>query len=155
MELDYRETSAADHVDFVHAGDAASKDCRHKFQHLCWRGGGDVNVRQDGVLRAAVIWHALACLRKDEKVQSCFHFWLSIMLIKYTNYSMCKNIRPVLWWAWHGPGTPWCFPGPGTGPSHRSGCRKCWQMNRTAESGFLQNIKHTAELKVIQQSFVQ
>lgn len=55
MELDYRETSAADHVDFVHAGDAASKDCRHKFQHLCWRGGGDVNVRQDGVLRAAVI----------------------------------------------------------------------------------------------------
>lgn len=40
MELDYWETSNADHVDFVHAGDAAFKDSCHKIQDLRWSGSG-------------------------------------------------------------------------------------------------------------------
>lgn len=55
MELDYRETSAADHVDFVHAGDTASEDCCHKVQDLSRRGSGQVDIRQDGVLRVAIV----------------------------------------------------------------------------------------------------
>lgn len=38
MELDDRETGAADHVDFVHAGDAASEDCWNQVQDLGWSG---------------------------------------------------------------------------------------------------------------------
>lgn len=40
MELDYRETGNADHVDFVHTGDAAFKDSCHKIQDLRWSGSG-------------------------------------------------------------------------------------------------------------------
>lgn len=55
MKLDYWETCAADHMDFMHAGDAASKDCRHKFEDLGWCGSGQINIREDGVLRTAII----------------------------------------------------------------------------------------------------
>ena len=67
MELDHRETSAAHHMDFVHAGDTARKDCRHEIQDLGWSGSRQVNVRQDGVLRAAIVRHALPCLKLRQK----------------------------------------------------------------------------------------
>lgn len=155
MELDYRETSAADHMDFVHAGDTAPKDCCHKVQDLSWSGSWQVNIRQDGVLRAAVVWHALPCLKTKGKLH-CFILWLEIMWIQNfyfvdntevkmhftgTNYCMYINVWPGLWWIWCGPGTPWCFPDPGTGLSHRSGCRNCWQMNQMVEFGCLQTIQ--------------
>lgn len=40
MELDDRETGNADHVDFVHAGDAAFKNSCHEIQDLRWSGSG-------------------------------------------------------------------------------------------------------------------
>ena len=55
MELDDGEASAADHLDFVHARHTASEDCCYEVQDLCRGGGGQVDVRQDGVLGAAVI----------------------------------------------------------------------------------------------------
>ena len=65
MELGHRETSAADHIDFVRAGDAALQDRRHEVQDICRRRCGQVNIGQDGVLRAAVIRRALPCLKKE------------------------------------------------------------------------------------------
>lgn len=64
MELDHGEASAADHGDFVRAGDTASKDRRHEVQDLGRGGGGQVDVRQDGVLGAAIVRRALPCLEQ-------------------------------------------------------------------------------------------
>lgn len=58
-----------------------------------------------------------------------------------TNYCICKSAIPALWWTWHRPGRPWCFPGPGRGLSHRSGYQTYWQMSQTAESGCLKPIQ--------------
>lgn len=72
MELDHGEASAADDVDFVHAGDAALQDCRHQFQDLCWRGCGQVDIRQDGVLRASIVRRALPCLKERRQKDGIF-----------------------------------------------------------------------------------
>jgi len=55
MELDHGEAGTADHVDFVHTGNTALKDRGHKVQDLHRRGSGQVNIRQDGVLGAAIV----------------------------------------------------------------------------------------------------
>ncbi|TNN74659.1 hypothetical protein EYF80_015206 [Liparis tanakae] len=55
MELDHGEAGTADHIDFVHTGNTTLKDRGHKVQDLHRRGSGQVNIRQDGVLGAAII----------------------------------------------------------------------------------------------------
>lgn len=65
MELDHGEAGTADHVDFVHTGNTALKDRGHKVQDLHRRGSGQVNIRQDGVLGAAIVWRALPCLKEE------------------------------------------------------------------------------------------
>lgn len=67
MELDHGQTSAADHVDLVHAGDAPPQDYRHEFQDLRGRGRGQVDVGQDGVLGAAVVRGAFTSLEREEE----------------------------------------------------------------------------------------
>lgn len=67
MELDHGEASTADHVDFVHIGDTAFEDCRHEVQDLGRRGSGQVDIRQDGVLGAAIVRRALPCLQKEKE----------------------------------------------------------------------------------------
>lgn len=59
-----------------------------------------------------------------------------------------KKARPVLQWTWLGPGTPWCCPGPGRGPSRRSARRMCSQTNRTAESGCLSKARERINISL-------
>lgn len=140
MEFDYGETSAADHVDFVHAGHAAFQDHRHKVENLSWSGCGQVDIRQYGVLRAPIVWHTFPWLKKEgisPKASSLSSYMCDIM---WPNV----RIEPVLWLTWHEPGRPWCFLGLRTGPGRMNGCQTCWQMNQMGESGCLQNTQHMA-----------
>lgn len=107
MELNHRETSAADHVDFVHTGNAAFEDRCHKFQDLCWRRGGEVDIREDGVLRAAVVWHPLTCLntdiKKDQSISVSPHvslFITSVVNLRVTE-NLCTCSAVDLAWAWN------------------------------------------------------
>lgn len=47
MELDDGEPGAADHLDVVHTGHAASQDCGDQLQDFGRSGGRQVNVGQD------------------------------------------------------------------------------------------------------------
>lgn len=140
MEFDNGETSAADHVDFMHAGDAAFQDHRHEVENLSWSGCGQVDIRQYRVLRPPIVWHAFPWLKKEgisPKASSLSSYMCDIM---WPNV----RIEPVLWLTWHEPGTPWCVLGLWTGPGHMNGCQTCWQMNQMGESGCLQTTQHMA-----------
>lgn len=64
MELGDGETGAADHLDVVHAGHAASQDCCHQLQDIGRRGSRQVDVGQDGVLGVAVVRRARSRLER-------------------------------------------------------------------------------------------
>lgn len=78
MELGDRETGAADHLDVVHTGHAASQDCGDQLQDLSWRGGRQVNVGQDRILRLAVIRRALYRLKRAGEHKQMLGIFLSL-----------------------------------------------------------------------------
>lgn len=100
MEFDNGETSAADHVDFMHAGDAAFQDHRQEVENLSWSGCGQVDIRQYRVLRPPIVWHAFPWLKKEgisPKASSLSSYMCDI--VTKCAHRTCSVVD--LAWAWN------------------------------------------------------
>lgn len=63
-ELDHRKPSSAERLDFVHAWNALPQNGSNQLQNFSRSSSGQVNVRQNGVFRMAILRLIFSCLLK-------------------------------------------------------------------------------------------